>query len=171
MLRMRWPNAEVPADFRFRAPDITYQDTLTFYFGGLTFNLMHMPGHTPYQTVVYVPEKRTVFTSDNISRGIGFFHQALPDVWLKTVKEMSKLDVDYVVPGHGDVGDKSVFREMENVISVWIDVVKEAIAAGKTVEELQKTDMYKKFPNLPRDERTPGIIAMNLAAIYKYYKK
>jgi cyclase len=172
MLQMRQPNAEVPKDFRFRAPDITYTEKLTFYFGGLTFKLMHMPGHTPYQTVVYVPEKRIVFTSDNISRAVPFFHQAVPDVWLKTLKEMEKLDVDYVVPGHGDVGDKSVFKEMYDNVVIWTKTVKEAIAAGKTVEELQKTiDMYKKLPNLPHDERSTGIIAMNLGAIYNYYKK
>ena len=171
MLQMRWPNAEIPKDFRFRAPDITYTGKLTFYFGGFTFNLIHMPGHTPFQTVVYIPEKRIVFTSDNISRAVPFFHQAVPDVWLKTLKEMKKLDVDYVVPGHGEVGDKSVFKEMYDNVVIWTKTVKEAIVAGKTVEEIQKTtDMYKKLPNLPRDERTPGIIAMNLAAIYNYYK-
>jgi glyoxylase-like metal-dependent hydrolase (beta-lactamase superfamily II) len=130
-----------------------------------------MPGHTPFQTVVYIPEKRIVFTSDNISRAVPFFHQAVPDVWLKTLKEMEKLDVDYVVPGHGEVGDKSVFKEMYDNVVIWTKTVKKAIAAGKSEEETMKTtDMYKKLPNLPRDERTPGIIAMNLGAIYKYYK-
>jgi cyclase len=172
MLRMRWPDAELPKDFRFRAPDITYNDKLKFYFGGLTFNLIHMPGHTPFQTVVYIPEKRIVFTSDNISRAIPFFHQAVPDVWLETLKEMDKLDVDYVVPGHGDTGGKNIIKEMYDNVGIWTETVKEAISAGKTVEETQQTtDMYKKLPNLPRDERSPGIVSMNLAAIYKYYKK
>jgi cyclase len=172
MLAMRWPDAEVPGDFRFRPPDITYTDKLTFYLGGLTFNLTHMPGHTPFQTVVHVPEKRIVFTSDNISRQIPFFHQAMPDVWLKTLKEMEKLDVDYVVPGHGEVGGKEVFKEMYDAVTIWSKTVKEAIKKGMTVEEAQqKLDMVKELPNLPRDERTNGIIKMNIGAIYKYYNK
>lgn len=172
MLQMRWPNAEVPKDFHFRPPDITYSEKLTFYFGGLAFHLMHMPGHTPYQTVVYVPEKRIVFTSDNVSRGIPFFHQALPDVWLKTLKEMQKLDVDYVVPGHGEVGGKVVFQEMYDAVTIWTNTVKDAIKKGLTVEEAQqKIDMTKKLPNLPKEPRTADIIKMNIGAIYKYYKK
>lgn len=172
MLAMRWPDAEVPKDFRFRAPDITYTDKLTFYLGGLTFILNHMPGHTPYQTVVYIPEKRIAFTSDNISRAVPFFHQAVPDVWLKTLKEMAKLDVDYVVPGHGEPGGKEVVKEMYDAVTVWTETVKDAIKKGMTAEEAQKKiDMTKKLPNLPGEPRTSDIIKMNIGAIYNYYKK
>jgi cyclase len=172
MLRMRQPDAVVPKDFRFRPPDIIYTEKLVFYLGGLTFNLTHMPGHTPFQTVVYVPEKRIVFTSDNISRAVPFFHQAVPDIWLKTLKEMAKLDVDYVVPGHGDVGGKEVFKEMYDNVTIWVDAVKDAIKKGWTVEETQqKLDMAKKLPNLPKDERSAGVIKMNIGAIFNYYKK
>lgn len=171
MLKMRWPDAAIPKDFYFRSPDITYKEKLVFYLGRYTFNLWHMPGHTPYQTVVYVPEKRIVFTSDNVTRGIGFFHQALPDVWLKTLKELQKLDVDYVVPGHGDVGDKGLFQEMYDSVTIWIDTVRDAIKRGWTVEESQqKLDMGKKLPNLPKEPRTADIIKMNIGAIYNYYK-
>lgn len=171
MLRMRWPDAEVPADFRFRPPDITYREKVTFYLGGCAFNLTHMPGHTPYQTVVYVPEKRIVFTSDNISRAVPFFHQAVPDIWLKTLKEMQKLDVDYVVPGHGGVGGKELFQEMYDNVTVWIDTVQAAIKKGMTVEEAQqKLTMEKELPDLPREPRTPEIVKMNVGAIYRYYE-
>jgi len=172
MLQMMSPGTPLDKDFRYRAPDITLSERLTFYLGKHSFHLINMPGHSPFQVAVYVPEERIVFTSDNISRGLGFFHQALPDKWLKALKELKKLDVDYVVPGHGEVGDKSVFQEMEDVVNIWINTVKEAIAKGMTLEEIQKTlTMTKEFPNLPRDERTKGIITMNLASIYKYYKK
>ena len=172
MLQMRWPDADVPKDFRFRPPDITYTDKIKFYLGALTFNLTNMPGHTPFQTVVLVPEKRIVFTSDNISRAVPFFHQAIPDVWLKTLKEMEKLDVDYVVPGHGEVGGKEVFKEMYDNVVIWTESVKEAIKKGWAVEEAQqKLDMVKKLPNLPREPRTDGIVKMNISAIYNFYKK
>ncbi len=172
MFQMRWPDAEVPADFRFRAPDITYNDKLTLYLGKYSFHLMHLPGHTPYQTVVYVPEERIVFTSDNISRAVPFFHQAVPDAWLETLKEMDKLDVDYVVPGHGEVGGKNCIKEMYDNVTVWTETVKEAIRKGLTVEEAQKTlTMYDRLPSLPREENSKNIIAMNVGAIYNYYKK
>jgi cyclase len=172
MLQMRQPGVEIPADFHFRPPDITYTEKLVFYLGKYTFNLLHMPGHTPYQTVVYVPEKRIMFTSDNISRTIPFFHQAMPDVLLKTLKEMEKLDADHVVPGHGAFGGKEIIREMYENVTVWIETVKEAIGKGWTAEESQqKLDMYKKLPSLPDEPQIKDAVKMNIGALYNYYKK
>lgn len=172
MLKMRWPGATLDEDFKFRAPDITLSDKLTFYLGDHTFQLVHLPGHTPYQVAVYVPEERAIFTSDNISRAIPFFHQAVPDEWLKTLKAMEKFDVDYVIPGHGDVGDKSCIKEMYDTVTVWLDTIKKAIAKGMTLKEVQnQVTMEKEFPNLPRDERTPGIIQMNVTRLYEILSK
>jgi cyclase len=172
MLKRFAPGAELDKDFRFRPPDITLSQRLTFYLGDHTFRLIHMPGHTPYQVAVYVPEERAVFTSDNVVRGgIPFFHQALPDKWLKTLKNLEKLDVDYVIPGHGEVGDKYSFKEMHETVTIWTDTVMKAIAKGMTKEEvLKNVDMFARFPNLPRDERSTGVIAMNLTRLYEILK-
>ena len=172
MLQMMSPGTPLDKDFRYRPPDITLSERLNFYLGDHTFHLTNMPGHSPHQVAVHVPEERIVFTSDNISRGMPFFRQALPDKWLKTLKNLEKLDVDHVVPGHGDVGDKSCFAEMYKTVTIWIDAVKEAIAKGMTlVEAQQKVTMAKQFPNLPRDERTAGIIRMNVERLYELFKK
>jgi cyclase len=162
----------VDEDFRFRPPDITFKDRLTFYLGGVTFNLVNLPGHTPYQVVVHVPEERALFTSDNISLHIPFFHQSLPDVWPGTLKKMMEFDVDYVIPGHGDVGGKDNIELMRKNVITWVETVKKAIAAGMTLEEAQKKlDMHKEFPHFPHDERTAGIVKMNVTRLYELYKK
>jgi cyclase len=172
MMQMMSPGTLLDKDFRFRPPDITLSERLTFYLGDHTFHLTNMPGHSPFQVAVYVPEERAVFTSDNISRGMPFFRQAVPDKWLKTLKNLEKLDVDYVIPGHGDVGDKSCFKEMYATVTTWINTVKEAIAKGMTKDEvLKKVTMKAQFPDLPRDERTAGVISMNVARLYEVYKK
>jgi glyoxylase-like metal-dependent hydrolase (beta-lactamase superfamily II) len=172
MLQMFMPGTELDKDFRYRPSDITLSERLTFYLGDHSFHLIAMPGHSPYQVAVYVPEERTIFTSDNISRGIPFFRQALPDKWLKTLKQLQKFDVDYVVPGHGDVGDKSCIAEMYETVTTWLETVKDAIGKGMTMEEVQKkVTMLKQFPNLPRDERTAGIVRMNVTRLYEVLKK
>jgi len=38
-------------------------------------------------------------------------------------------------------------------------------------EAQQKVTMAKQFPNLPRDERTAGIIRMNVERLYELFKK
>ncbi|MBN1160373.1 MAG: MBL fold metallo-hydrolase [Dehalococcoidales bacterium] len=172
MLQMMSPGTVLDNDFKYRPSDITFSEQMTFYLGDHSFYLYHMLGHSPYQLAVYVPEERTIFTSDNISRTLPFFRQAIPDAWLKTLKELKKFDVDYVVPGHGDVGDKSCIAEMERTVNTWINTVKGAIAKGMTLEEVQKkVTMHEQFPNLPHDERTAGVVNMNVTRLYEILKK
>jgi cyclase len=171
MLKMLAPDTPLDKDFRYRPSEITFTERLTLYLGKHTFHLINLPGHTPYQAAVYVPEERVVFTSDNVVAGLPFFHQAVPDKWLKSIKALEKLDIDKVIGGHGPVQDKRYLPEMSKLIKTWVGVVKEAIDTGMSLEEAQDKVTYaKEFPQLPRDERTAGIIKMNVGAIYKYLK-
>jgi cyclase len=174
MLKMMQPDSlPLDGDFRFRPPDITFSQQLTLYLGDHSFHLINMPGHTPFQVAVYVPEERIVFTGDNIvNQETPFFRQAVPKEWLKSLKKLQKLDVDKVVPGHGNVCDKSYLQEMYKVVTIWIDTVADAVARGMTLEEVQKkVKLAEKFPWLPGDERTAGVIRMNVARLYEVLKK
>jgi cyclase len=170
--RMAPESLPLPKDFRYRPPDITLSQRLTLYLGDHTFHLINMPGHSPFQVAVYVPEERIVFTSDNVTLNMPYFRQALPDKWLKSLKEYQKLDVDKVVPGHGNVSDKSCFPQMYKNVTIWIDTVADAIAKGMTLEEAQlKVTMVKQFPDIPRDEHSIDVVRANVARIYETLQK
>lgn len=173
MLQMMAPDSlPLDKDFRYRPPDITLSQRLTLYLGNHTFHLTNMPGHSPHQVAVYVPEEKVVFTSDNVVVGMPFFRQALPKEWLKTLKEYQKLDVDKVVPGHGNVCDKSYFKQMYKIVKACMDAVETAIAKGMSLQEAQKkVTLAEVFPDMPRDERTAGIIRMNVERLYEVLKK
>jgi cyclase len=158
-------------DFYYRAPDITFTDRLTIYLGKHTFKLMALPGHSPYQVSVYVPEERVVFTSDNVVTVMPFFRQALPDEWIKSLKYLQTLDFDKIACGHGEVQDKSYIPQMIKNIQTWVGAVADAIKKGMTLEEAQKNvTMVKEFPELVRNQPMPGAVPMNVAAIYAYLK-
>jgi len=174
MLRMMAPDSPpVDEDFYYRPPDITFSERLTLYLGKHTFRLMNLPGHSPYQVGVYVPEEKIVFTSDNVVvENIPFMHQALPFEWLKSLKEYEKLDVDKVVPGHGRVVDKSCFGKMAETIQTFIDTVQAAVDKGMSLPEVQEKVTFEGLlPQIPRDERFSGVIQMNVTRIYELLKK
>lgn len=125
-------------EFSYRLPTITLSERMTLYVGDHTFRLINMPGHTPYQVAVCVPEERVVFTSDNIfCRVQAFLQQALPYEWLDSLKQLEELEVDVLIPGHGSLCDRSYIPEMRSVIQSWIGAVTQAIQQGLTVEEAQ----------------------------------
>ncbi len=171
MLKMMAPDSlPVPADFHYRAPDITLTERLTLYLGDHTFKLINLPGHTPFQVAVYVPEERIVFTSDNVVVGnMPFFGPSVPDRWLKSLKEYDKLDVDKVVPGHGPVTEKSYFKQMYKIVKGCLDVVKAAIDKGMSLEEAQeKVSFAEILPGVP--EHVKGVTRMNVGRLYEYLK-
>jgi cyclase len=173
MLKMISPESlPVPDDFRYRPPDITLSERLTLYLGDHTFKLINLPGHSPYQVAVYVPEERLVFTSDNVvTDDIPYFHQSLPERWLKSLKEYEKLDVVTVVPGHGRVTDKSAFPRMSKIIRDCLETVKVAIDKGMSLAEAQeKVTFAEIFSHLPEDERKKMVIRMNVGRLYEYLK-
>ena len=47
---------------------LVFTGDLTLRVGSHSFELIHTPGHTPGQIAVYVPEERTVFTGDTVTR-------------------------------------------------------------------------------------------------------
>jgi cyclase len=165
--------AQDSGDFRLRAPDITFSERLIIYLGKHTFHLFALPGHSPNQVYVYVPEERVIFTSDNVvTTGKPFFFEALPDKWIKGLQFIDTLDFDKIVPGHGEVADKSYIKEMIKTIHFWIDPVKDAIKKGLTLEETQKKiATMQEFAETIKSLTMPGMVNNSVAGIYKYYKK
>ncbi len=173
MLQMMSPES-LPLDkeFHFRPSDITFSERLTLYLGDHTFHLIHMPGHTPYSLAVHVPEERIVFTSDNINLGMPIFRDAIPDEWLETLKRLEELDVDKVVPGHGEVTDKSCFSKMSKSVRDWIDVVGDVIAKGMSLEEaMGEVPKAEQFAQMPKEGPMSGFLRMNIESLYRYLKK
>jgi cyclase len=144
-------------DFCFRLPDITFTGSLTLYLGKHGFHLLEMPGHTPSETAVFVPEERVVFTSDNVVQGMPVLFQAVPDEWLKSLEKLEKLAVDTVVPGHGGVCDKAYLKVMYDNVKYIIDAVRDAIAKGWGLKEIQeKVTFAERFPPMgPGDAMAP----------------
>lgn len=173
MLKIISPESQPENEgFSYRAPVVTLSERLTIYLGEHTIQLIHMPGHSPYQVAVYVPEEKVVFTSDNVSGEMPFFRQALPYEWLDSLKRLQQLDVDKVIPGHGDIGDKNYFSEMISVVNMWMDVVASAIDKGMSLEETQgKTTFPDKYPSLASDAHMVQVKNMNIARLFEVLKR
>lgn len=129
-------------------PEITFSSGMTLRVGEQTFHLMHLPGHTPMEVCVYIPGERVVFTGDNVFHRVQtFLHEAEPEAWLESLKRIGELDVDVIVPGHGEVCDKGYLEEQAAVIHDWLGAVREAKGKGLTLEEAAKgLGLKKEYP-------------------------
>ncbi len=160
--------------FSFRPPTITLSERLTLYLGNHTFHLINLPGHTPYQVAVFIPEERVVFTADNVfCRVKTYLQQAVPYEWLDSLKRIQELEADVLVPGHGSICDRSYIPEMSAIIQAWIDAVTTAIKQGLSLEETQEkiplsVDRY--LPEAGGEPMARQIQRMNVTRLYEVLK-
>jgi hydroxyacylglutathione hydrolase len=94
--------------------------------GDNTFQVIVTPGHSPGSVCIYWPEQKALFTGDLIfNRGIG--RTDLPGGERKLLKEsiknISELDVEYLLPGHGEmvVGAEAVQGNFQMVEDYWFN--------------------------------------------------
>jgi cyclase len=156
-------------DFKIVLPTITFSETLNLYFGRHTFCLLHHPGHTPGQTAVFIPEEKVVFTGDNISGRVQpYFQEADPFAWLESLRKLGKLDFEYIVPGHGEICDKSFIKEESEYIQKCIDVVRNAINEGlsrdRVIAEVSLPSTYPLEAGM--DKTGPILLQKSVAHLY-----
>ncbi|MBN2238984.1 MAG: MBL fold metallo-hydrolase [Dehalococcoidales bacterium] len=166
-------DASLPEDFCFKPPDITFSEELTLHFGDHSFRMVHLPGHSPYQAAVYIPEEKVVCTSDNVVYKVQpFLHQSMPYEWLESLKKYREFDADYVVPGHGDVCGIEYIPEMSKTIQAWIDAAKDAIQNGMTAGEVSEaTEMLKKHGiNVGDNAFAKRVIGMSMTRLLEVLK-
>jgi len=92
--------------------------------GGLKFTVIHAPGHSPGSICLYWPQEKALFTGDVIFyQGIG--RTDLPggdgQALKESIRRLSKLDVEHLLPGHGQVvsGRELVERNFSEVERMW----------------------------------------------------
>jgi cyclase len=164
----------LPETFQYRLPDMTFSKDLTLHLDDRTFHLFFMPGHTAFQTVVYVPEERTLFTGDMVSnRTIPSLHEALPFEWLDSLNRLARLDVDHVVPGHGNAGDALLISEMADALGDAIETVRGAIDTGASLQEAK--DSIVLFGDwgdfLPGPQHRRWLNRVNVGRLYLLLKE
>jgi hydroxyacylglutathione hydrolase len=83
--------------------------------GGVELEIIHTPGHSPGSVSIYWPLRKALFVGDVIfDQGVG--RTDLPggrsDQLKESIRRLSSLDVEVLLPGHGDIirGKEEVAR-------------------------------------------------------------
>jgi glyoxylase-like metal-dependent hydrolase (beta-lactamase superfamily II) len=91
---------------------------------GMRFQVLHTPGHSPGSISLYWPDEKALFSGDVVfNQGIG--RTDLPggngQDLKQSIKMLSRLDVDHLLPGHGEVvsGRDRVKANFEGIEKVW----------------------------------------------------
>lgn len=155
-------------------PTRTFDEALTLHLGDYEIQLLHHPGHTPPQTSIYIPSEATVFTGDNVFHKCKtFVQEGDPWQWLEALRAIGGLDVETIVPGHGEPCDKSYLSEQAQIIENWIGVVEDYVRRGLTEDEAvaQPIDVMRDIDPYPIGQRlfpiSDNLTERNIRNVYK----
>ena len=100
-------------------PVLTFTDRMTVYLGREKVELLSIgPSHTPGSVLVYLPERKILFTGDILFTD---FHPYLGEGdlagWIRNLDFILSLDVATIIPGHGPLsGKKDIARMKEYLV-------------------------------------------------------
>ncbi|MEW5920847.1 MAG: MBL fold metallo-hydrolase [Bacillota bacterium] len=122
-------------NYEIRPPEIAFTERLDLYVGEEVIELLWLPGHTPYQVGVYLPRQKILFTGDNVTNGLQPSQaHCCPLAWVNSMRKILNMDVEIVVPGHGEIGDKKMVEKISDFLQRCITDVNKAIAEGMSKE-------------------------------------
>jgi Zn-dependent hydrolases, including glyoxylases len=85
-------------------PTITFNDRMSIWLGKLQVDIIHAGrGHTKGDTIVWLPEERTLFSGDLVEYGATpYCGDAHYKDWPETLQKLRDLKAEALVPGRGE---------------------------------------------------------------------
>jgi len=101
--------------------------------------------------IVYSPKDNLIFTGNTIFNGrfVNYASDSNIDEWIKALHVIEKMNVRYIVPGHGDDFSKDSFRPTLEYLEMLRKQVKVAYEKDIDPADLEKYVHTDKFNNIP----------------------
>ena len=133
-------------------PVVTFSDAVTIYYNGDSISAMHVPpAHTDGDVIVWFRHANVVHMGDT------FFNGRYPLVDLASggasagligaadrVLAMADANTK-IIPGHGPLGDRVALQAYRTMLVTVRDRIKQAVAAGRTLEQVQAAKPTAEF--------------------------
>jgi glyoxylase-like metal-dependent hydrolase (beta-lactamase superfamily II) len=148
-----------PGETRLVMPDVTFDSQMTIRLGGREAVLMYFgPGQQAGDTFVLFPHAHTLFTPGAFAKHSMPNMNFTPSVdnWIALLKKVAAMDVERILPAHGDVASRADVPELAAMLADEYATVKAAVDKGTSVDEAVKTltlDQYKDWRNYARREQ------------------
>jgi cyclase len=117
-------------------PELSFTGRLVMYKGDRELHYMHLGGHTPATSGIYLPEERILFTGDLV---VVDEHPALgqcnSEGWLKKLRWLRRQKYALIVPGHGPLCNVEASEPVSEYIRAMRSKVRSQYKSGRTKAE------------------------------------
>ena len=124
-------------------PTEVFEDRIGLEIGGVELEMIHVGGHTPGSSVVWLPEEGVLFAGDQIFEGrYPFLATARVPEHMDTLRWLLGLEARIIVPGHGRLcNNDEIFRQIEYLDTTW-KLTAEYIQQGHSLQQAVSDSKY-----------------------------
>lgn len=145
--------------WQVRMPDMTFSERLVVHKGGRELHVMHGGGHSPATAMVYLPEESLLFSGDVLFAGMHpIMSHAVTQQWLSTLTSLRKMNVDRIVPGHGEVCDKAASYPLSEYIRGMRAAVRRSFRSGRSKSETSSALISQFMDAFPYSEHEREVV-------------
>ena len=139
-------------------PFVTFGERLTLFVDDLTVELIYVgPAHTTNDVIVWLPERRVLFTGDVI------FHGGTPFAlmgsiagWLGALERLGALDAERLVPGHGEICGPSAIDDVGDYLRFVQEIARKGFEADVSPLDVARDADLGRFSEWLDKERLVG---------------
>ena len=140
----------------YHGVDQRMNDSLTIDLGGRRVKLAFLGrGNTAGDIVAFLPDSKTLLTGDLVVSPFPFATQSYITEWATVLRKIEAMDVDRIVPGHGQVlTDKQYVRDVAETLESIASQARAAYKPGMTVDSLRaKIDLSPFGERISKGDR------------------
>lgn len=165
---------------RWRQPDETYADAMSFEQGGMVFELRHGKGETDDHTWVWVPSLKLICAGDFFiwrtpNAGNPQKVQRYPEEWAAALRAMAAMGAEVLVPSHGfpiygsaRIGQalSEAAQLLERLVAQTLELLNRGVRLDEVIHTVKAPDELLRRPYLEPLYDEPEFIVRNVWRMY-----
>jgi phosphoglycerate dehydrogenase-like enzyme/glyoxylase-like metal-dependent hydrolase (beta-lactamase superfamily II) len=126
------------AESSLKVPDVIFDDKLVLDDGTQRVEFLFLGhAHTAGDAFAYLPKHKLLCTGDACVNGaFNYMGHSDSASWIRVLDRAQKLDVKWVLPGHGPVAGKDLLETQKRYVVDLRKQVQDGVAAGKTLSDI-----------------------------------
>ncbi len=140
-------------------PDQVFETVCAGKSGDISYEMMHMGGHTPDSSIIWLPEQSILYAADLIFQGrYPYVFDADIPAWIDALSRLLEFQAEVIIPGHGvNCSKEDILRLRDYLQRTWLMTV-EHFHAGHTLEETISDIGYPVFAEGKKEKLHPANI-------------
>jgi glyoxylase-like metal-dependent hydrolase (beta-lactamase superfamily II) len=134
------------ANLKITLPDQLFDEKFMHVMGGLNYEIIHLGGHTPDTSIVWLPSEGVMFTSDLIFQGrYPYIFDADILAWIDALNILLEYKAKAIIPGHGVMCSEGEIIYLRDYLQDTWERTNEHVRLGHVVDEIVTDPGYPIF--------------------------